>query len=113
MLGEGELFHNSRRTLAPLPCSWGRGRGWGPNAERLGGYAMGPLRIGTNGRGFAAQDGTPFFWLGDTQWELFRCLSPADAAETMEIRKRQGFNVLQVMITGVGDGTAPNLDGQT
>lgn len=73
---------------------------------------MSTIRISSNGRYFTHADGTPFFWLGDTQWELFRAISLTDASATLEKRKSQGFTVFQVMITGVGDGTKPNLAGQ-
>jgi hypothetical protein len=56
--------------------------------------------------------GAPFFWLGDTQWELFRCFTPEEARTVLEHRKRQGFTTIQVMITGVGEGNLPNLSGE-
>ncbi len=73
---------------------------------------MGQIRVSVNGRYFVDEDGHPFFWLGDTQWELFCALPPDDARQILERRKRQGFNVFQVMITGVGDGSKPNAAGQ-
>ena len=33
------------------------------------------IRVSPNGRYFVDGEGNPFFWLGDTQWELFRCFS--------------------------------------
>lgn len=74
---------------------------------------MGMLRVSANGRYFTEENGVPFFWLGDTQWELFREVSAAEAGEILQIRKQQGFTVFQVMITGVGDGTKPNLARET
>lgn len=68
--------------------------------------------MSSNGRYFV-KDGEPFFWLGDTQWELFRLFSLDDAKVVLENRKEKGFSVIQVMLTGVGDGTKPNLAGQT
>ena len=43
----------------------------------------------------------PFFWLGDTQWELFHQLSAGDAGALLLERKKQGFTVVQCMATGV------------
>ncbi|HZO90275.1 MAG TPA: glycoside hydrolase family 140 protein [Chthonomonadaceae bacterium] len=74
---------------------------------------MGTIRVSANGRYFVDQEGQPFFWLGDTQWELFRGVFPTDAAAILERRKQQGFTVFQIMLTGVGDGTDPNLAGQS
>ena len=71
------------------------------------------IRVSANGRYFIDGKGTPFFWLGDTLWELFRSFSLADARTVLERRKSQGFTVIQVMITGVGDGTKPNVAGET
>ncbi|MHB9033919.1 MAG: apiosidase-like domain-containing protein [Anaerolineae bacterium] len=73
---------------------------------------MQPIKVSTNGRYFTWSSGRPFFWLGDTLWELFRCHPLADARQIIAIRKRQGFSVLQVMLTGVGEGDQPNLSGE-
>jgi len=55
------------------------------------------LKISANGRYFTADD-KPFFWLGDTGWLLFSKLNRADAEKYLEIRRQQGFNVIQVMV---------------
>jgi hypothetical protein len=70
------------------------------------------MRVSGNGRYFVDEDKRPAFWLGDTQWELFRLFTRADAAEVLRRRAEQGFSAIQVMVTGVGDGTKPNLAGQ-
>jgi hypothetical protein len=72
-----------------------------------------PIRVGTNQRTFIESDDQPFFWLGDTQWELFRAFSLAEAQTILQNRRDKGFTVLQVMLTGVGDGTRPNYAGHT
>jgi hypothetical protein len=74
---------------------------------------MASIHVSPNGRYFLDGEGQPFFWLGDTQWELFRCFSTADARAVLERRRAQGFTAIQVMITGVGEGTGPNLAGDT
>ena len=71
------------------------------------------IGISPNGRYFVGSDGAPFFWLGDTQWELFRYFPLADARAVLERRRSQGFTVIQIMITGVGEGTKPNVAGET
>lgn len=50
---------------------------------------------------FTDGSGKPFFWLGDTQWELFHQLSFADTKMLLQARKEQGFTVVQTMTTGV------------
>jgi hypothetical protein len=53
-----------------------------------------PLKVSENGRFLITAEGRPFFWLGDTAWRLQR-LAPADLARYLDIRKAQGFNVIQ------------------
>ena len=73
--------------------------------------ASGPLRVSQTGRYFVDANGEPFYFLADTQWELFRRYSPSEAELILENRKAKGFNIVMVMLTGVGDGTGPNLEG--
>lgn len=56
------------------------------------------LKISANGRFFTDEKGQPFFWLGDTGWLLFVKCNREDAVHYLETRKRQGFNVVQVMV---------------
>ena len=59
------------------------------------------ISISNNGRYFIDQKGHPLFWQGDTEWELLHLFTVNDAKEFLLERKRQGFNVIQVMVTGV------------
>ncbi len=43
------------------------------------------------------KNGKPFFWLGDTDWELFHRLTRQEAEQFLEVRKQQGFNVIQAV----------------
>ncbi len=72
---------------------------------------MGPLRVSASGRGFIDHDSQPFFWLGDTQWELVHAFTLAEVQTILQNRADKGFTTLQVMLTGVGDGTRPNWAG--
>jgi uncharacterized protein DUF4038/collagenase-like protein with putative collagen-binding domain len=74
--------------------------------------APGPIRVSPNGRYFVDAHGEPFYFLADTQWELFRRYSLNEAKLILENRKAKGFTVVMVMLTGVGSGTGPNLEGQ-
>jgi hypothetical protein len=76
------------------------------------GSVEGPLCVSANGRYFTDRSGEPFFWLGDTQWQLCRDLPLDDVQAVLDDRRKRGFSVLQVMLTGVGDGTTPNVAGQ-
>ena len=56
------------------------------------------LTISANKRFFQTKDGKPFFWLGDTGWLLFERCDREDAIHYLDVRQRQGFNVVQVML---------------
>lgn len=58
------------------------------------------IKVSENGRYFV-KDGKPFFWQGDTDWELFRVYTVPEAKAILEKRKEQGFTVIQAMATGV------------
>jgi hypothetical protein len=70
-----------------------------------------PVRVSQNGRYLIDQRGDPVFWLGTTQWQLFREYSLEDARTILEKTKEKGFAFAQVMLMGVGDGTKPNIHG--
>ena len=71
-----------------------------------------PAKVSENGRYFIDQNGRPVFWLGTTQWQLFREYSLDDARTIIEKSKQKGFVFAQVMLMGVGDGTKPNIHGE-
>lgn len=72
---------------------------------------MTSIRISADGRGFVDLNNRPFFWLGDTQWELLHAFTLAEAQAILQNRADKGFTTIQVMLTGVGDGTRPNWAG--
>jgi len=70
------------------------------------------LQIAANGRHLQYVDGTPFFYLGDTAWELFHRLNREEAVRYLEDRARKGFNVIQAVALSEIDGlTVPNAYG--
>jgi hypothetical protein len=70
-----------------------------------------PPKVSENRRYFTDQDGGPVFWLGTTQWQLFREYTLEEARTIIEQTKSHGFAFAQVMLAGVGDGTKPNVAG--
>jgi hypothetical protein len=62
------------------------------------------LHISENRRFLVWDDGTPFFWLGDTGWELFHRLTLEEAEFYLENRRRQGFSVIQAVALAEFDG---------
>jgi hypothetical protein len=78
------------------------------------GSPAGPLRVGHNGHYFIdAATGAPFFWLGNTQWSLFRGFTLTEARAIVDNVKAKGFTVVATMLAGGTDATVPNLDGHT
>ncbi len=71
-----------------------------------------PVKVSDNGRYFVDQKGTPVFWLGTTQWQLFREYTVEDARTILEKTADKGFVFAQVMLMGVGEGTKPNVYGE-
>ena len=71
-----------------------------------------PLKVSDNKRFLVAHDGTPFFWLADTGWELFHRLTLAEANGYFATRARQGYTVIQAVAVAEFDGhTTPNANG--
>ena len=68
------------------------------------------LTISDNGRYIEKEDGTPFFWLGDTCWELLHRATQEDADWYLENRAAKGFTVIQTVIIA-GLNTSENIDG--
>jgi hypothetical protein len=64
----------------------------------------GLLKVTPNGHYLQYEDGTPFFWLGDTGWELFHRLTIQEIARYLDNRKSKGFNVIQAVILAELDG---------
>jgi hypothetical protein len=71
-----------------------------------------PVKVSENGRYFADQKGNPVFWLGITQWQIFREYTVEEARAILENAASKGFAFVQAMLMGVGDGTKPNVYGQ-
>lgn len=70
------------------------------------------IRVSQNGHNLITQSGAPFFWLGDTAWELFHRLTFEDAAWYMNRRQKQGFTVIQAVVLPECDGLrVPNING--
>src|SRR4051794_27727448 len=75
-------------------------------------FAHGDLRVSDNHRFLVHADGTPFFYLGDTAWELFHRLTLADSERYLENRRAKGFTVIQTVALAEFDGLGtPNRQG--
>lgn len=75
--------------------------------------ANGQLRVSENRRYLQTEDGKPFFWLGDTAWELFHRLNREDAEKYLRNRAEKGFTVIQAVALAELDGLHdPNPYGE-
>jgi hypothetical protein len=74
--------------------------------------ALPKLRVSANQRFLVTESGQPFFWLGDTAWELFHRLNREQVERYLDHRARNGFNVVQAVAISELDGhQAPNPYG--
>ncbi len=70
------------------------------------------LKVSENKRHLITEEGTPFFWLGDTAWELFHRLSLEESEKYIKNRADKGFTVIQAVVLAELDGlTIPNING--
>lgn len=59
-------------------------------------WENGKLIVSEEGRYLKHENGTPFFWLGETGWLLPQRLNRDEAAYYLETCRRAGYNVVQV-----------------
>lgn len=70
------------------------------------------LKVSENGRFLVTEEGKPFFWLGDTAWELFHRLDREDSERYLRDRAAKGFTVIQaVVLAEFGGLTVANANG--
>lgn len=72
-------------------------------------YIHGPLRLSPNRRYLVYSDGTPFFWLADTAWNLLLRGEVEEIKEYLEFRRTQGYNVIQFVIINWGAAPTDNF----
>ncbi len=67
----------------------------GSQADRFS--VHGSLRVSTNSRNLEHEDGTPFFYLGDTAWEICWKSTREEAEAYLNDRAAKGFTVIQMV----------------
>ncbi|WP_341227862.1 glycoside hydrolase family 140 protein [uncultured Arcticibacterium sp.] len=71
------------------------------------------LKVSENNRFLQTEDGKPFFWTGDTAWELIHKLDYDEVDHYFKTRAEQGFNIVQTVYLAELDGIdSPNALGQ-
>lgn len=70
------------------------------------------LKVSDNNRYLVTDEGAPFFWLGDTGWEMLHRLDRKEMEHYMRNRAGKGFTVIQTVILSEINGlTFPNSEG--
>jgi hypothetical protein len=73
--------------------------------------AFSQFSVSANHR-YLLKNGKPFFWMGDTGWELFHRLTREEADQYLQHRSEQGFTVIQAVVLAEFDGLhTPNAYG--
>ena len=76
-------------------------------------FRHGRLKVSADGHSLQFADGTPFFWLGDTGWELFHRLTIPEIKQYLDNRAAKGFNVIQAVALAEFNGLrVPNQYGE-
>lgn len=71
--------------------------GDGKPAEKPSHPEIRPVQVHSAGHYLQTDDGRPFFWLGDTAWELFHRTTRDECTYYLRTRARQGFTVVQAV----------------
>ncbi len=70
------------------------------------------LSVSDNNRFLVTDQGDPFFWLGDTGWEMLHRLDRQEMDHYLRNRAGKGYTVIQSVILSEIDGlTFPNMEG--
>lgn len=78
----------------------------------IGSAAPARLKVSDDHHFLVSKDGKPFFYLGDTAWELFHRLEREEAEKYLRDRASKGFTVIQTVAIAELDGhTDPNPYG--
>src|SRR5688572_15464316 len=72
------------------------------------------LEVSSNGRFLVQDNGRPFFWMGDTNWRLYK-LNRAEVRDYLDDRRSKKFNVIQgpVLLHGDESIESTNAFGET
>jgi hypothetical protein len=62
------------------------------------------IRVHPSGHFLQTEKGDPFFWLGDTAWQLIAGTTREECSYYLHTRARQGFSVIQVVALAEFDG---------
>ncbi len=71
------------------------------------------IRVSDDGHHLVKEDGSVFFYMADTGWEMFHRLNKEETELYLKDRKAKGFNVIQAVILAELEGLkTPNAEGE-
>ncbi len=71
------------------------------------------IEANPGGHYLQTSDGKPFFWLGDTAWQLIDFCTLEESVYYLHARAQQGFNVIQTTVLAEFDGlNSPSAQGE-
>lgn len=95
--------------IISIGFSWAQDQWKGVSVD----LSHGKLKVSENKRFLVFEDGTLFFYLGDTAWELFHRLNKEETEQYLENRRARGFTVIQAVVLAELDGlNTPNAEGE-
>jgi hypothetical protein len=84
-----------------------------PAANTCASAQLPRIVVHPEGHYLSGADGSPFFWLGDTAWQLIQQLTRDQCSYYLHTRARQGFTVIQTVVLaefgGVKEPTAAGV----
>jgi len=72
--------------------------------KEAGSRTLPRILVHKNGHYLQTEDGRPFFWLGDTAWQLIHATSREECSYYLHARAGQGFTVVQTVVLSEFDG---------
>ncbi len=78
----------------------------------VGAAELPALKVSGDGRFLTRADGSPFFYLGDTAWELFHRLNREEADLYLRNRAAKGFTVIEACALAEHDLSTTNAYGE-
>lgn len=76
--------------------------------------ALPRVRVHPGGHYLETEDGRPFFWLGDTAWELIDHTTREECSYYLKTRASQGYTIIQTVVLAEFDGVRqPSAWGET
>ena len=71
------------------------------------------LKVSNDQHFLETESGEPFFWMGDTAWELVHRLDKEEVLIYLKDRREKGFSVIQTVILAEQEGlNVPNAYGE-